>query len=284
MMNSKERVKRSFSERASEWAACYSDREPRNLNLKNLMSRQRFALEVVEAGLPRGSKVLDVGCGPGEMAAKLMQRGYEVWGLDIAEPMICHARKRCGTDRFRVGDIEHIPFPENTFDGVVCLGVLEYLDVDEIALREIHRVLKPGGRAVISTPSGACPLYHLDRMLSGLEPLYDFAKYRLRGKPARIRPAFPQVVHRTYHRRSWVRLLRSLGLEREEWVCYGWGWYRSRLGVLVEFLSQRAELVGVSLERFFGSTLFRRAGGALARNFFFNWICYEQLVRLRAAK
>src|SRR5687768_17412550 len=112
-MSSKDSVKRTFGERASEWAACYCDGEPRT---QNLMARQRFALQMVEAGLPYGSKILDAGCGPGGMAAKLMQRGYEVWGLDIAEPMIRHARERCGTDRFRVGDIERIPFPDNTFD------------------------------------------------------------------------------------------------------------------------------------------------------------------------
>src|SRR5688572_19255154 len=119
-MSSKETVKRSFSERASEWAASYADPELQSLNLKNLMARQRFAVQMVETSLPRGSKILDIGCGPGEMAAKLIERGYEVWGVDIAEPMVRYASERCGANRFRVGDIEQIPFPDRTFDGAVC--------------------------------------------------------------------------------------------------------------------------------------------------------------------
>jgi ubiquinone/menaquinone biosynthesis C-methylase UbiE len=284
-MSSKDSVKRSFGERASEWATCYSGREPRTLSVKTLMARQRFALQIVEAALPYGSKILDAGCGPGEMAAKLMQRGYEVWGLDIAEAMVRRARERCGVNRFRVGDIERIPFPDNTFDGVVCLGVLEYLDTDAKALREIERVLKPGGMAVVSTPNAICPLYQMDRIIAAAESLYAFAKHRLRGKPVPARPANFGVDRRhKYHRGSWLRLLRSVCLEPEERLCYGWGWYNSRVGTFVELLSWSAERFGRILERFLGRTLLHRAGDALARRRALNWVAYEQLVRLRAAK
>lgn len=288
MKSSKEHVKRIFSEGARQWAACYAAPEPRSLVVKNLASRQRFALKMVEAGVSRGTKVLDVGCGPGEMAAKLMERGYEVWGLDIAEPMIRYARDRCGADRFRVGDIEHIPFRDNTFDAVVCLGVIEYLDTDEQALREMWRVLKPGGTAVVSTPSAICPLYHMDRLAFGLtaaaRPLYYLVKYRLRGRRAPFHQPSREVVHRRYYRRRWLRLLRSVGLEPEEWICHGWGWYGSRLGILVERMSQRGELFRQTLERFFGNTVLCRARDRFARSLVLNWVAYEQLVRLRVAK
>jgi ubiquinone/menaquinone biosynthesis C-methylase UbiE len=284
-MNSKDSVKRGFGELASEWAACYSDREPRTLSVKNLMARQRFALQMVEASLPYGSKILDAGCGPGEMAVRLMERGYEVWGLDIAEPMIRHARERCGADRFRVGDIERIPFPDSTFDGVVCLGVLEYLDADARALSEVGRVLKPGGKAVVSTPNAICPFYQLDRVVTAGESLYAFAKYRLRGKPVPPRPPELGVDRRSkYHRGSWLRLLRSAGLEPEERLCYGWGWYTSRLGAVIELLSRSAERLGRTLEPVVGRTSLRKAADSLARSPALNWVAYEQLVRLRVAK
>jgi SAM-dependent methyltransferase len=283
-MTSKDRVKRTFGERASEWAVGYADRDSRTLGMKSLMARQRFALQVVEAGLPHGAKILDAGCGPGEMAAVLMQRGYEVWGIDIAEPMIRHARERGGATRFRVGDIERIPFPDSTFDGVVCLGVLEYLDSDAKALTEIGRVLKPGGKAVVSTPNALCPLSQMDRVFAAAESLYASAKHQLRGKPVPARPTNFVDRRSTYRRARWLRLLRSVGLEPEERLCYGWGWYYSRVGSFVELLSWSAERLRRFLERFFGRTLLDRAADSLARSRVFNWVAYEQLVRLRAAK
>jgi len=121
MTSWKHDVKNNFSARATEWAAYYADPEP-PLSRQHLVSRQRFALDMVEAAIPPCSKILDAGCGPGVMAGKLMERGYAVWGIDFAEPMIRKARELCGSDQFGVGDVEHIPFPDNTFDVVVSLG------------------------------------------------------------------------------------------------------------------------------------------------------------------
>ena len=50
------------------------------------------------------------------------------------------------------GDIHHLPVPDNTFDGIFCIHVLEHVENDRIGLSEIHRVLKPGGQAVIMVP------------------------------------------------------------------------------------------------------------------------------------
>jgi ubiquinone/menaquinone biosynthesis C-methylase UbiE len=283
-MSSKETVKRSFGERASEWATAYSNPDPLSLNLKNLLTRQRFVLQMVEAGLPRGSRILDVGCGPGEMAAKLQEHGYDVWGVDIAEPMVRYARERCGGDRFRVGDIEQIPFEDGAFDGVVCVGVLEYLEADTKALREIGRVLKPGGTAVLSTPNAACPGRHVDRAVAAAEALYGSARSQLNAKGASVGGAKVGVGHRTYRRGRWLRVLRSVGLEPEAWVCYGWGWYTSRLGAVAELLSRSVERLRRGLERLLGRPRLLRAGDKLARSRLVNWMAYEQLVRLRVAK
>jgi ubiquinone/menaquinone biosynthesis C-methylase UbiE len=290
MQSSKAYLKDFFSERAKEWADVYTGSRPRSLDTRNLISRQRFALEMVEAGVPRASKVLDAGCGTGEMARELTRRGYEVWGLDIAEPMIRYARERCGSGRFQAGDLEHLPFRDNTFDAVVCLGVVEYLDADETSLREMWRVLRPGGRAVISTPSALAPLYHLDRMLIGLadaaRPVSGFVKYRLRGKLAPVcqAPWRRFAHHRRVYPRRWLRLLRSVGLEPEDWVCQGWGWHGSRLGTLAQCLSQKSDSAWYILERLFGRVVLRRATNAFVRNRALNWVLAEQLVQVRAIK
>lgn len=289
MTSSKQRVKSLFSERAAEWAAVYSAHQERPLEAKNLNARLRLAQEMLEAEVPPAAKVLDVGCGPGEMAARLTGRGYEVWGLDIAEPMIRYARARCGADRFRVGDAENIPFADNTFDAVICLAVVEYLDADERALREIRRVLKPGGRAVVCTANAVCPLYRMDRVLVRLEaaarPLYYLVKYRLRGRRAPIPSPPLKIAFRRHYRGRWMRYLRSVGLEPEEFICHGWGWYRSQLiGWLVSFLSLQGEVLRLGLERFLGEAASRRIRARFVRNRAFNWLAYEQLVRVRAVK
>jgi ubiquinone/menaquinone biosynthesis C-methylase UbiE len=287
--SAKAHVKDFFSERARAWADGYKAIEPRTLNTRNLMSRQRFALEMLEAGAPRASKVLDVGCGPGEMARELSRRGYEVWGVDIAEPMIRYARVHCGSGRFLAGDLEHLPFRDNTFDAVVCLGVVEYLDTTERSLREVWRVIRPGGKALISTASAISPLYHVDRVLISLmaaaRPLYHFVKYQLRGRLAPVHQDLSVgFVHRRFYPWRWGRLLRSVGLETEEWVCHGWGWYRSWLGLLTELLSQKGELVRHILERSFGQVAVRRATNKFVRNRALNWVLSEQIVRVRAVK
>lgn len=285
----KAREKADFNKRVSEWVNLYDELEPRTLGARNLISRKRFALEMVETGVSGAQKVLDAGCGTGEIAEQLIRRGHEVWGLDIAEPMIRYAHERCGLGRFQLGNIEHLPFRDNTFDTVVCLGVMEYLNTDERALREIWRVLKPGGLAVISTPSATCPLYYVDHALFGLtvavRPLYDFLKYRLSGSPAPLHTASHRVFHRRYRLRRWLRLLRSMSFESEEVICHSWGWYNTwQLSLLAQFLSRQAGRFRPILERLFGRALVCRVTDGCVRNRTLNWLLPEQIVRVRVVK
>jgi SAM-dependent methyltransferase len=284
----KEHVRAVFSGRVGEWAACYSDDAADRLESQCLLSRQRIALQMLSAVLPPPARVLDLGCGTGETAAKLLRCGYEVWGMDLAEPMVSHARARHGTERFRVGDIEHIPFPEDTFDGLVCLGVVEYLERDERALSEIRRVLKPGGRAVISTPNAISPLRGADALAFALEnaarPLYRTVKYRLRGKPTPVDPPLVLAPHRFYQRKQWLQRLQAAGLEVEESVCHGWGWYRSRLGSLAEWMARKGKLLRGHLDRRFGTDSIEGVHYRLLRSRALNWIAAEQMVLVCAFK
>jgi len=277
-----------FGGRVAEWVASYGGGEPRDLTARNLLARRRLAVEMVGAAVPPSARVLDLGCGTGEVSAQLIRLGYEVWGLDIAEPMVRYARDRCRSNRFRVGDMERLPFPDDAFDAVVCLGVIEYLAADDRALREIWRVLRPGGTAVISTPSAISPLPHLDRLFAGLteaaRPLHHLVKYRLRGKRAPDARPSRDPAHRKYHRGPWLRLLRSMGLEAEDWVCHGWGWYKSGFEGVVLSLHRTAALLRRALERFGGRALLARVREELAHNRALNWLAAEQVVRVRAVK
>ena len=286
--DSKQLVKSHFSERVGEWAANFSDLELPSLDAQNVISRHRFTLEMLEGVIPPGSKVLDVGCGTGDMAARLAERGYEVWGVDIAEPMIRYASHRHKSCRFRVGDAESIPFEDDTFDAVVCLGVIEYLADDAPALSEIRRVLKPGGSAVVSTPSAASPLPRMDRLcvqlVAVVRPLYHLVKYRLRGQRPPVPPTASTVTIRRYYLGKWRRTLRSCGFTCEESVCHGWGWYRSELGFVFDFVSRGAALSRRGLERCFGRAPLSRAKNVLVRSRLLSWLAWEQIVRLSVLK
>jgi 2-polyprenyl-3-methyl-5-hydroxy-6-metoxy-1,4-benzoquinol methylase len=98
--------------------------------------------------------VLDAGCGPGLYAEQLIARGAIVVGFDQSPEMVRLARRRVG-DRLqvRVHDLND-PLDwidDESFDAVVMALVLDHVDRRTEALRELHRVLRPGGRVVVST-------------------------------------------------------------------------------------------------------------------------------------
>ncbi len=102
----------------------------------------------------QGSRVLDVGCGPGLAAERLFTRDAEVWGVDCSLEMAYRARARSestGVPRFIVvGSVVSLPFQDGTFDLVSCVNCLEFVEDRHRAFREIARVLAPASRAVLA--------------------------------------------------------------------------------------------------------------------------------------
>src|SRR4030095_1012047 len=100
-----------------------------------------------------GLRVLEIGCGLGTDGAQFAKAGADYTGIDLTEAAVELARQRFqlstlrGT--FQVGDAEKLDFPDNTFDVVYSHGVLHHTPDIQSAIREIHRVLRPGGRAKV---------------------------------------------------------------------------------------------------------------------------------------
>ena len=94
-------------------------------------------------------KVLDVACGTGDMIVELQKHGCNVTGVDLSEEMMAIARQKAPTATYMIADAEHLPFSGETFDAVTCaFGVRNFVHLEQ-GLKEMLRVLKPGGRMVI---------------------------------------------------------------------------------------------------------------------------------------
>lgn len=101
----------------------------------------------------RGLKVLEIGCGIGTDGAEFAKAGADYTGIDLTEASIELAQRRFALDNlpgtFLVSDAEKLDFADESFDVVYSHGVLHHTPDIETALHEIHRVLKPGGRAIV---------------------------------------------------------------------------------------------------------------------------------------
>ncbi|GAA3165942.1 MULTISPECIES: class I SAM-dependent methyltransferase [Nonomuraea] len=104
------------------------------------------------AGDVAGRRVLDAGCGSGPLFAELRSRGAIVTGIDASAGMLEMARRRLGPDAdlHEVDLAGPLPFPDDTFDDVTASLVLHYLEDWGPTLAELRRVLKPGGRLLVS--------------------------------------------------------------------------------------------------------------------------------------
>src|SRR5438105_5243035 len=101
----------------------------------------------------RGLKVLEIGCGMGTDGAQFAKASADYTGIDLTEAAIELAHKRFALSHlngeFRVSDAEDLDFDSESFDLVYSHGVLHHTPDIEAAVREIHRVLKPGGQAIV---------------------------------------------------------------------------------------------------------------------------------------
>lgn len=154
--NLKERV-RAFWQ-ANPCGIKFADAPPGTRRFYELVEAHRYTKEwhiPAAAGFDstRNLKVLEIGCGLGTDGAQFAEAGADYTGVDLTEAAVDLARKRFelfslpGT--FRTADAENLDFPDNTFDIVYSHGVLHHTPETAKAIHEVHRVLRPGGRAIV---------------------------------------------------------------------------------------------------------------------------------------
>lgn len=98
-----------------------------------------------------GARVLDVGCGVGQVVARLTDAGFEAYGVDVSEPNIARAKQFC--PRCQSYDGRKLPFEDWYFASVGALNVLEHVEEPEAFIAELVRVVRPAGKVVLSSPN-----------------------------------------------------------------------------------------------------------------------------------
>lgn len=178
----------------------------------DVVEQRRRTVELL--GLRQGERVLDVGAGPGllvaDMAALVGPTG-QVTGLEISDSMLALARQRRATlpvpERITLvaGNANELPFPDGSFDVATSTQVYEYVPQVELALAELDRVLRPGGRALILDTDWTTAIWNtkdqarMDRVLAvwmerfadahlprSLSPLLREAGFRIRERHALV--------------------------------------------------------------------------------------------------
>ncbi|MBU2755759.1 class I SAM-dependent methyltransferase [Acidithiobacillus sp. CV18-2] len=115
---------------------------------------QRRMIDEYVRHLPRatpGAKLLDIGCGNGGFLRIAQQLGWKVWGTDVDENAL-QVASQTGAKVFK-GMLPNLDLPDNSFDVITLSHVIEHVHDPDLALREIHRLLKPGGLLWLATPN-----------------------------------------------------------------------------------------------------------------------------------
>ena len=128
-----------WSEVAEAWSQLWGD-----------FPRPLWDLVVRGAGIGPGRRVLDAGCGSGDLLAHLAGTGADVCGFDPAEGMVAAARRRVPAADVRGADLSAVPWADATFDVVVSVNAVQFADDVDAAVAELVRVCRPGGVLVLA--------------------------------------------------------------------------------------------------------------------------------------
>lgn len=161
---------------------------------------ERWAKSFYDFGLPKGSRILDAGCGIGVCSRYYARKGYRVHAVDLAPQAVEMTRKSFelfGLEgSAEVGNVEKLAYPDGFFDGLVSNGVIHHTPNTEKAVEEFYRVLKPGGVAF-------CCVYYQNILLrfplwAITRRLLPLALKKKEGREKMLSLKTPEEMVRTY--------------------------------------------------------------------------------------
>ena len=167
-MNAKERTKQHFNETAEHY----------NNSKDGKFVEPMYENMVKEISKSKSGKILDVGCGNGNLFEMLPDEKYELTGVDFSENMIIEAKDKCNDKAsFLVADAEKLPFDNDTFDIIVCNASFHHYIHPDIVLAEMQRVLKEGGKLLIGDPYVPTLVRPMMNLLTKFSPNGDYHFY-----------------------------------------------------------------------------------------------------------
>lgn len=238
-LKTQEKVNAYFKSQTSLWKDIYTDN---SLLAEIVRDRHAAVLRWIDClGLAPGSTVLEVGCGAGFMAVELAQRGLCVRAIDSLEVMVgqaCQQAAKAGVANLlsvEVGDAHALPFDDEPFDLVLTIGVIPWLAQPKVALREIARVTKPGGYAIVTTANRKALPSLLDPMYNPyLAPLRRSVKMAL-SRIGLYRQSSSHPLSMIYHDCHVIDdYLQGLGLNKIRGMTRGFEFWFLRHKVLPE--------------------------------------------------
>ena len=247
-------VQNRFDGEAETWNGHYQCPDARSIYAHNLLRRQQCAQTLIG---PASGRLLELGCGAGNVLLSAAEHtGLRPFGADFSTGMLARA-KHNARDKHRTlpllaADVRHLPFASDSFDAILCLGVLEYIPEYGRVIAESARILKPGGQFIASIPNGTSPFIRIDDFAFGLKNavtrgllpagLRTFVKTRFLGRPDK--PYFNHKKQR-FCPAHFSRELQKAGfrIHAHCYQPYGFGLLEgNRFNVrLSEYLEQRTE-------------------------------------------
>jgi glycosyltransferase involved in cell wall biosynthesis/ubiquinone/menaquinone biosynthesis C-methylase UbiE len=165
-------VRTLFNHKARGWRNKYGSRGKLNSRVEQFAAR-------LAGHCPPPARILDLGCGTGEIAAAIDQMGYQVTACDFAEEMLAVARSNyfaTAVDWVRLEpDWQTLPFADGSFDGIVASSVFEYLDDVHQVAAEVSRVLRPEGVLLLTVPNPANVVRKLEARLQSASVFHRLA-------------------------------------------------------------------------------------------------------------
>jgi 2-polyprenyl-3-methyl-5-hydroxy-6-metoxy-1,4-benzoquinol methylase len=226
---------RFHGELASQWEQKYRK--------SSFARRQEVLRECLEGIALKDTAWLDAGCGTGTLARWLAEQGCRVEAVDAAPEMLRVAQEvaseapRLLPITFRqVETVEALPFPANSFDGILCSSVLEYVSNPGACLDELGRVLRPNGVLLISVPSARSVVRRLLKAVHACTTTL--------GRPW---PSYLSISRHQYSVGSFEELLLARGLKMRALGSLGtpaarWFPKNERLASLLMFCARKQEV------------------------------------------
>jgi ubiquinone/menaquinone biosynthesis C-methylase UbiE len=220
-------VNAHFQAQSSYWSEVYAGN---NLYAEIYRARRDAVLAWVdELALAAGSRVLEIGCGAGFLSVALAQRGLHVQAIDSTEAMVELARQQAEEAEVsehlsvEVGDVYALAFEDDAFDLVLAIGVIPWLARPELAVQEMARVSRPGGRVLLTADNQM-------RLSNLLDPLLNPVVVPLRRRVGSVlvrvglHHRSPQGTAAIYHTPRFINnTLVSAGLLKIKGMTLGFG-------------------------------------------------------------